>query len=71
MKKLIDRSLKAARKYNVLDWAVFKFCLISLGIILGTYFAIFFRSILPIVWIFFILTYVWIMLKTFTKYWKE
>ncbi len=71
MKKFIEHVLKATRKYNVMDWSILKVCLIALGIILGTYFASFFRTILPIVWIILILTYVWIMLKTFTTYWKD
>jgi putative Mn2+ efflux pump MntP len=68
MKKLINRLLNAAKKYNAWDYALFKITLCSFGVLLGTYFSQFFLKYMPIVWVIFIIAYVWIMYKTLIKY---
>ena len=70
MKKLIEKLLNAAKKYNVWDYGWLKICLFSLGIIFGVYFKEFFASYLPIICIIFIASYIWLMYKTFAKYLK-
>lgn len=70
MKSFMNKSLDAARKYNVLDWAVIKICLVGIGILLGVYFIQFFSSIFPIVWMIVIITWLWVMIKTFVTYWR-
>lgn len=70
MKKLIDKTLNAAKMYNVFDYAWFKVTLCSLGILLGTYFSQFFLNYISIVWAVFIISYIWIIYKTFIKYKK-
>ncbi len=63
MKNLISRMLDAARHFTGFDFVIFKICLLSIGILLGTYFAIFFQSWIVIVWIVAVLTIVilWII----------
>jgi hypothetical protein len=68
VKNLIEGVLSAARKYNVWDYAWFKTCLVALGILLGVYFSEFFLRYISLVWLIAIISYVWIIYKTFIKY---
>ncbi len=68
MKNFIDRVMRSARKYTVWDFACLKMTLFSLGILLGAYFADFFLAYTSIIWPIFIVSYIWIMYKTFFKY---
>ncbi len=68
MKNLINKTLNASRKYNILDYGLLKICLISLGILLGASFSQFFLKNLSIIWAIFIISYIWILYKTFIKY---
>lgn len=51
MKNLLTRLLEAARCFTIIDFAIFKLCLLSFGILLGTYFAVYFREYIAVVWI--------------------
>ncbi|TEB12860.1 hypothetical protein Psfp_03655 [Pelotomaculum sp. FP] len=44
MRELINRSLRAAKNYSLWDYAFLKTTLLSLGILIGAYFAKFFLS---------------------------
>jgi len=68
MSKFIQRLLKVARKYTVMDYVFFKITLVSFGILLGTYFAQFFLSFTSFLWVVFIVSYLWIMYRTFIKH---
>lgn len=70
MQSFIERSINAGRKFNVLDFAVFKICLMCLGIIAGMYFAQFFLGLAALLWVIFIVSWVFIMYRTFVKYWQ-
>lgn len=56
--------LDAARRFTGFDFAIFKICLLSIGILLGTYFANFFQSWIVIVWIVAVLTIVILWITT-------
>jgi small multidrug resistance family-3 protein len=71
MKGFIDKALNAAKSYSVWDYGWLKVTLISFGILVGAYFAQFFIQFIAIVWAVFILTYIWIVYKTFFKYWGK
>jgi small multidrug resistance family-3 protein len=71
MKGFIDKALNAAKRYNVWDYGWLKVTLIAFGILLGTYLAQFFMQYIVIVWAVFVLSYIWIMYKTFFKYWVK
>ncbi|MDD2233767.1 MAG: hypothetical protein PHZ11_01370 [Desulfitobacteriaceae bacterium] len=64
MRAFIQRLLKAAGKYTITDYAFFKATLISLGILLGAYFAQFFLNHAFFLWAVFIVSYLWIMYRT-------
>jgi uncharacterized membrane protein len=68
MKNFIAGTLKAASRYNVWDFAWFKTCLIAVGILFGVYLSEFFSRYISLVWIIAIISYVWIMYKTFIRY---
>jgi len=70
MKKFIGNILNSTKKYNIWDYTWLKICLFSLGIIFGVYFTTFFTSCISIIWAIFIISYLWIMYKTFVKYKK-
>lgn len=68
MSAFIKRLLKAARKYTVMDYAFLKITLVSFGILLGAYFSQFFLNHTSFLWVIFILSYLWIMYRTFIKH---
>jgi hypothetical protein len=68
MTTLIERLLKAARKFTVMDYVCFKITLVSLGIILGAYFANFFLSYTFFLWVVFIVSFLWIGYRTLIKH---
>jgi small multidrug resistance family-3 protein len=70
MRAFINRVLDATGKYNAWDFAFLKVCLVSLGVLLGAYYAKFFLNYTSILWVVFITTYLWIMYRTFFKYLK-
>ena len=68
MSKFIQRLLKVARKYTVMDYVFLKTTLVSFGILLGTYFAQYFLNYTSFLWIVFIISYLWMMYRTFIKH---
>ena len=65
MRRYIEYAMGAARKYTVWDFAWLKITLISLGILLGTYFAEFFLCHTVALWIIFAASYLLILYRTF------
>lgn len=65
MKKILNRLLDAARNYTVWDYGCLKIVLISLGILLGTYFSNFFLRYTSLLWAIFIVSYIRIIYRTF------
>lgn len=65
MSQLINRALRAAKRYTLWDYACFKITLVSLGILIGAYFAEFFLSHTLFLWIIFLVSYICIMFRTF------
>jgi hypothetical protein len=68
MTTLIERLLKAARKFTVMDYACFKITLVSFGIILGAYFSNFFLCYTTFLWVIFIVSFLWIGYRTLIKH---
>jgi small multidrug resistance family-3 protein len=71
MIKFINKALDAARKYNMWDYGVLKICLFSLGVVIGAAFPTFFQSIIVIVAVVFTVSYLYLIYKTFGKYWDK
>lgn len=63
MGNLIKNALSAAHKFTMLDFAVFKIYLISIGVLLGVYFFPFFLNYLPIVWVVAIVSLIIVMFR--------
>jgi hypothetical protein len=68
MSALIQRTLKAAKSFTLTDYACLKITLIFLGILLGTYFSEYFLNHTVFLWAVFIISYLWIMYRTFIKH---
>lgn len=68
MKSLLDKLLGATKKYTILDYSCLKLSLISLGILIGTYFSNFFLNYTSLLWIIFIVSYIGIIYRTFIKH---
>jgi hypothetical protein len=64
MRTFLSKLLDSARKYTIMDYVFFKITLISLGILLGTYFSKFFSSHTLLLWIIFAVSYIYIIYKT-------
>ena len=67
MKRLLAYLMLQVRKYTLLDFTFFKLALLSAGILLGSYFAAFFQSVIVFVWILFLVSYAAIIHATFRK----
>lgn len=65
MKIFLNRLLESAKKYTIMDYACLKITLISLGILLGTYFSKFFLSYNSLLLTIFIISCIWIIYRTF------
>jgi hypothetical protein len=71
MKGFFDRALNAANSFGFWDYVWLKLSLIFCGIILGAYLSQFFIQYMTIVWAIFAVTFLWIIYKTFFKYWNK
>ena len=67
MKKFIEMLLKRAHRYTLSDFACLKLCLLSLGVAIGAYFSAFFMNWLFAVCSIFVMSWLWIMWRTFGK----
>lgn len=65
---MIERLLKAARKYNLWDYVWFKVTLFSFGLLCGVYLYPLVTHIISVFWLLFIVGFIWIGYKTFFKY---
>lgn len=65
MGSMVEKVLKAARKYNALDYGFFKFLMISFGILLGVYFESFFCNVIWVVWAVMIVSALYMIYKIF------
>lgn len=67
MKKLIDWAMGKARGFTVLDYTFFKITLFTLGLIVGIYFANGLTMYLPLIWVVFAFSYLFLIYKMFRK----
>jgi len=70
MFEFIDRIIKAANRYTFWDYFFLKTTVLVFGILIGTYFASFFIDHTLFLWLVFLVTYVYIMYRTFIKHMK-
>lgn len=70
MGNVIKNLIEAARHFTGSDFAIFKICLLSIGILLGSYFSSFFMQYTLIVWVVAVITLVWLINQTIRYYRK-
>lgn len=70
MSNIIQNLVNAAHRFTAVDFAIFKICLIAIGILLGAYFSPFFLCCIPVVWIIAILAWV-IMIVQVVRYYRK
>ena len=61
MKDFINKMIKSAHHFTVTDFAAFKLCLLSIGILLGSYFTHFFMQYTLIIWVVGVISLVWLI----------
>lgn len=66
-----DYAMERMGDFNVLDWAMFKSCLVSFGILVGSCFSGFFKKLKPILTMVFIFTWIFTMIKLFAPLFYE
>ena len=71
MFEFINRIIKAANRYTFWDYFFLKTTVLVFGILIGTYFASFFIDHTLFLWLVFLVTYVYIMYRTFIKHMKR
>ncbi|MFI3279363.1 MAG: hypothetical protein SNG49_03030 [Rikenellaceae bacterium] len=71
MKKFISKIHRSANKFTLLDFALFKIYLFSVGILFGAYFASFWLSNLSVVWIVAVVTCVYTLVRLWRGYFRE
>ncbi len=59
------------RHFTILDMGILKLCLLSLGVILGVYFYQFFDQLRVLLWVLFVLSWLFIIVKVFGFYWDK
>ena len=61
--KLMDK----ARNFSMFDFAIFKTTLLSAGILIGTYLASYIMSIIWLLWIIFVVSYLYMIYISFFR----
>lgn len=64
---LLNYSMEKARSFSILDFAVFKICLLSFGIWLGSQFSKFFKRFRVFVFLGFVASYIYLIWRLFLR----
>ncbi len=70
MSTFIRRLLDAAHTFTAVDFAIFKVCLLAIGVLLGAYFSQFFMEYIDFIWVIGILTWVFLMVRV-TRFFRR
>ena len=68
MKRWINRALRSARNYSLMDFGFLKLTLISLGILVGAYWSEYFLRHTLFLWCVFLGSYLYILYRTFVSH---
>ncbi len=71
MKYFFDKIQQVTKRYTIMDIGILKICLLSMGILLGIYFYASLESLRWLFWVLFVLSWLFIVLKTFGVYWNQ
>ncbi|WMJ84791.1 hypothetical protein ACS3UN_05300 [Oscillospiraceae bacterium LTW-04] len=63
--ELIAFMLSRAAKFSVVDWAIFKTCLVTFGLMIGAWFARLFKKLAPLVALVFIVSWIYMVWRIF------
>lgn len=63
--ELIDFTLKRAAHFGILDWAAFKTCLFTCGVLIGAMFSKLFKKLAPLMTIVFIASWAYLVWRIF------
>lgn len=63
--ELMAFMLSRAAKFSVVDWAIFKTCLVTFGLMIGAWFARLFKKLAPLVALVFIASWVYMVWRIF------
>ena len=67
MKNTIQKLMDKARNFSVLDYAIFKTVLLSMGILIGVYLSSYIMSVIWLVWIIFAVSYCYMIYICFIR----
>ena len=71
MLALIEKIMKAVKRYNTIDFAILKTCLVAIGILMGLNWRKFFKRHIHVVWGVAIVSYLWTFGRLFCNLKKE
>ncbi|MEG1774259.1 MAG: hypothetical protein RR320_05340 [Oscillospiraceae bacterium] len=64
-KTMIDYMLARSRNFGLADWAMFKLCLVSFGVLIGSTFSNFFKKLRPLMTVLFCAGWVYMVWRVF------
>ena len=68
---LYDTVVNRSQHFDMLDWAIFKTCLVSLGVLIGSWFAKFFKRLAPLMMVVFVASWIYLFWRMFFDYETE
>ncbi len=63
--ELMTFMLSRAAKFSAVDWAIFKTCLVTFGLMIGAWFARLFKKLAPLMALVFIVSWVYLVWRIF------
>lgn len=67
MKNLITRNMEEVKSFSIMDFGIFKICIMAFGILSGVYFYKFFDKAKPVVWTGFLGSTAYLIYRLFFK----
>jgi uncharacterized membrane protein len=64
MSNLVKRLVDAAHHFTALDFSILKIYVVTVGILLGTYFGSFFLNYIMVVWLVAVVTWIILIVRT-------
>lgn len=65
MKRTVNWMMSKAKSFSILDWAIFKTLLLSIGAMLGAYCSKFFKKLAPLMWLIIAIGYAYMIYRIF------
>ncbi|MFI3281435.1 MAG: hypothetical protein R3Y44_05630 [Rikenellaceae bacterium] len=68
MKDFLMKLQRAANQFNMVDFAIFKIYIFSVGLLFGAYFAHFWLAYINIVWVVAIISCIFVLIQLFKRF---